>query len=154
MGVQLNTCVTLGCFVRITNFSSACRSIICPMDELFDKLVVKTLLEFNLCIQMFIYWPWPVFLPSTMTVTHKLFKILRGHFLHKCYCDLDPKMYRDIYWEWPIFLPSTTTVTQKLFKVLRRHGYCIKCYCDLDIWPTDLKSYRGQLLTMTNLPTK
>ena len=28
---------------------------------------------------MFIYWPWPVFLPSTMTVTHKLIKILSGH---------------------------------------------------------------------------
>jgi len=26
-----------------------------------------------------IYWPWPIFLPSTMTVTHKLFKILSGH---------------------------------------------------------------------------
>jgi len=26
-----------------------------------------------------IYWPWPIFLPSTMTVTHKFFKILSGH---------------------------------------------------------------------------
>jgi len=26
-----------------------------------------------------IYWPWPIFLSSTMTVTHKLFKILSGH---------------------------------------------------------------------------
>ena len=26
-----------------------------------------------------IYWPWPIFLLSTMTVTHKLFKILNGH---------------------------------------------------------------------------
>jgi len=26
-----------------------------------------------------IYWPWPIFLLSTMTVSHKLFKILSGH---------------------------------------------------------------------------
>jgi len=47
-----------------------------------------------------IYWPWPIFLPSTMTVTYKLFKILSGHgFFKKCYCDIDLwpsdlKMYR------------------------------------------------------------
>ena len=81
------------------NKSSACRSIIRPKDEPFDKLVVKTLLEFNLCIHMFIYWLWPIFLLSTMTVTHKLFKnqnIERTRFLHKTTVTLtfDLKMYR------------------------------------------------------------
>ena len=33
------------------------------------------------------------------------------------------------------------------------YGFCIKCYCDLDLWPSDLKIYKGYLLTMTNLPT-
>ena len=28
-----------------------------------------------------IYWPWPIYLPSTMTVTQKLFKILSGHYV-------------------------------------------------------------------------
>ena len=47
-----------------------------------------------------IYWPWPIFLPSRMTVTYKLFKILSRHdFCINCYCDLDLwpsdlKMYR------------------------------------------------------------
>jgi len=59
-----------------------------------------------------------------------------------------------IYWVWPTFLPSTMTVTQKLFKILSGHGFCIKCYGDLDIWPIDLKIYRGHLLSMANLPTK
>ena len=39
-------------------------------------------LTFDLVTSKFIgviYWPWPIFLPSTMTVTHKLFKILSGH---------------------------------------------------------------------------
>ena len=31
--------------------------------------------------------------------------------------------------------------------------FCIKCYCDLDLWPSDLKMYRGQLMSMTNLHT-
>jgi len=52
--------------------------------------VGKTLLEFNLCIHMLIYRPWPVFLPITMTVTHKLIKIVSGQAIcTKCYCDLD-----------------------------------------------------------------
>jgi len=46
------------------------------------------------------------------------------------------------------------TVTHKLFKILNSHAFCIKCYCDLDLWHSDLKMYRGHLLTMTNLPTK
>ena len=39
-------------------------------------------LTFDLVTSKFIgviYWPWLIFLPSTMTVTHKLFKILSGH---------------------------------------------------------------------------
>jgi len=122
--------------------------------------VVKTLLEFNFCIHMFIYWPWPVFLPSTMTVTHKLFKILSGHgFCIKCYCDhdiwpTDLKIYRVIHWPWPILLPSTMTVTHKLFKILSRYGFHIKCYCDLDLWPSNLKICMGHLMSMTNLSTK
>jgi len=46
------------------------------------------------------------------------------------------------------------TVTHKLIKILSGHSFCIKCACDLDLWPTDLKICRGHLLTMTNLPTK
>jgi len=72
-----------------------------------------------------IYWVWPIFLPSRMTVTHKLFKILSGHgFCIKCYCDFDlvtSKCIGAIYWSWPIFLPSNMTVTQKLFKILSGH---------------------------------
>ena len=39
-------------------------------------------LTFDLVTSEFIgviYWPWSIFLLSTMTVTHKLFKILSGH---------------------------------------------------------------------------
>jgi len=39
-------------------------------------------LTFDLVTSKFngvIYWPWPTYLPSTMTVTKKLFKILSGH---------------------------------------------------------------------------
>ena len=39
------------------------------------------------------------------------------------------------------------TVSHKLFKILSGHGFCIKCYRDLDF---DRKMYRGRLLTMTN----
>jgi len=59
-----------------------------------------------------------------------------------------------IYWPWPIIVPSRMTVTHKLFKILSRHVFCIKYYCDLDLWPSDLKIYRGHPLTMTNLSTK
>jgi len=59
-----------------------------------------------------------------------------------------------IFWPWPIFLPSTMNVTYKLFKILSGHGFCIKWYCDLDLWPSHLKFYRDHLLTMTNLATQ
>jgi len=59
-----------------------------------------------------------------------------------------------IYLPCPIFLLSRMTVTHKLFKILSGHGFCIKCFCDLDLCPSDLKIYRGHLLTMSNLPTK
>ena len=39
-------------------------------------------LTFDLVTSKFIgviYWPWLIYLPSTMTVTQKLFKILSGH---------------------------------------------------------------------------
>ena len=59
-----------------------------------------------------------------------------------------------IYWLWPAFLPITMTVTHKFIKILNGHGLCKICYCDLDLWPSDLKIYMGHLMTMTNLPTK
>ena len=30
------------------------------------------------------------------------------------------------------------TVTHKRFKILSRHVLCIKCYCDLDLWPQNI----------------
>jgi len=49
---------------------------------MFFALNATVILTFDLvtskCIGV-IYWPWPNFLPSTMTVTQKLFKILSGH---------------------------------------------------------------------------
>jgi len=74
-----------------------------------------------------IYWPWPIFLQSAMTVTHKLLKILSGHgfALNSTVTltfDLGTwKFIGVIYWPWPIFLPSTMTVTHKLFKILSGH---------------------------------
>jgi len=60
-----------------------------------------------------------------------------------------------IYWPWPIFLPSWKTVTHKLFKILSRHGFCIKCFCDLDLWPSDLNiyqsSYQVEWLSLINV---
>jgi len=85
-----------------------------------------------------IYLPWPIFLRSRRTVSHKHFKILSGHgFCIKCFCDLDlwPSdliIYRVIYWPCPIYLPRTTTVTQKLFKLLRGH--------DVANWRTDRRT--------------
>jgi len=144
-----------------------------PKDEPFNKLAVhlgKKLTK--VCIKWYCdldFWPSDLkiyrghLLTMTnlhakyMTVTHKLFKILSGHgFCIKWYCDLDlvdSKFVGVIYWPWPIFLPSTMTVTHKLCKILSGHGFCIKWYCDLDLWSSDLKIYRGHLLTMTNLPT-
>jgi len=108
-----------------------------------------------------IYWPCPIFLPRRMTVSHKLFKILSWHifFLLNATVTLTfdlliSKIIGVIYWTWLIFLPSTMTVTQKLFKILSEHVFCIKCYCDLDLWHSDLKMYRGHLLRMADLPTK
>jgi len=46
------------------------------------------------------------------------------------------------------------TVIHKLFKILSGHCFCINYYCDLDLLPSNLKIYRGHLLTITNLPTK
>jgi len=82
-------------------------------------------LTFDLVTSKFIgviYWPWPIFLTSTMTVSHKPFKILSGHgFWIKWYCDLDfdlvtLKFIGVIYWPWPIFLLSTMTVSRKLLR--------------------------------------
>jgi len=47
-----------------------------------------------------------------------------------------------ISWVWPIFPLSTMTVTYKLFKILSGHGFCIKWYCYLALWPSDLKICR------------
>jgi len=117
-------------------------------------------LTFDLVTSKFIwviYWVWPIFLPSTMNVTHKLFKILSGHgFCIKCYCDLDLgpsdlKIFRghlqySYQVEWLALI--------NFCKILSGHVFCIKSYCDLDLWPTDLKMYRDHLLSMANLPTK
>ena len=46
------------------------------------------------------------------------------------------------------------TDTHKLFNTLSGHGFCIKCYCDLDLKSSDPKICRAHLLSMTNLPTK
>jgi len=116
----------------------------------FDQLT-------SICVGV-IYWPWPIFLPSTMTVTHKLFKILSGHVFAlngTVTFDLVTSKFKGvIYWPRSIFLPSTMTVFHKLFKIQSGHDFCIKWYYDLDLWPSDLKMYSGHLLTMTNLPTK
>ena len=107
-----------------------------------------------------IYWPWPIFLPSTMTVTRKLLRYWADKFfalngtVTLTFDLVTSKFIGVIDWPWPIFLPSTSTVTYKLVKILSGHGFCIKWYCDLDLWSSDLKIYRGHLLTMTNLPTK
>jgi len=129
--------------------------------DTFFLLNATVTLTFDLLTSKFIgviYWPWPIFLQNTMTATHKLFKILSEHgFCIKCYCDFDlvtSKFIGVIYWVWPIFLLSRMNVTHKLFKILSGHSFCIKCFCDLDLWPSDLKIYRGHLLTMNNLLTK
>jgi len=43
-----------------------------------------------------------------------------------------------IYWPWPVFLPSKMNFTHKLFKILSGHGFCIKCYCYLDLRPKNV----------------
>jgi len=113
------------------------------------------------------YWPQnvqgsstgPIFLPSRMTVTQTFQDIEQDGFALNATVTLTfdlvtSKWIGVIYWPWPIFLPSRMTVTYKLLKILSRQGFCIKCYCDFDLWPTNLKMYRVHLLTMTNLPTK
>ena len=51
------------------------------------------------------------------------------------------KFIGTIYWSPPIIQQSRMTVTHKYLKVLRGHGFCIKCFCDLDLWPSDHKMY-------------
>jgi len=84
-----------------------------------------------------IYWPWPIFLPSTMTVTHKLSRYwadmvfaLNGT-VTLTFDLVTSKFTGVIYWPWPIVLPSTMTVTHKLFKIMCRHCFCIKWHYDL-----------------------
>ena len=97
-------------------------------------------MTFDLICVGVIFWVWPIFLQSTMTVTQKRFKILSGHGF--CYCDFDIWLTSTfiglIYWPWPFILPNRMTVSHKLFKIVSGHGLCIKCTCDLDIWPSDL----------------
>ena len=108
-----------------------------------------------------IYWLLLIFIPKRMTVGQNLFKILSWYVFFPLKANVTStidlaasKCKGVIYWVWKIFIPSTMTFTKKLYKILSRHGLCIKCYCDLDIWFTDLKMYRGHLLSMTNLPYK
>ena len=169
-------------FKKINN-SSACRSIIRPKDEPFDKLVVKPLLEFNLCIHMFNYCKT---LPKEWVSDFHLWPI-------------DLKINMDHIWTVANQETNYDVSCQIAFS---RQGFCIKCYCDLDLWPTglnicmgssndchqssyqvqwwvyeslinfsrywadtvfgfatvtltfDLKMFRGRLLSMTSLPTK
>jgi len=87
-------------------------------------------LTFDLVTSKFkevIYWPWPIFLQSTMTVTHKLSiywadMIFALNGIVTLTFDLvTSKCIGVIYWPWPIFLPSTMTVTHKLLKILSGH---------------------------------
>ena len=51
------------------------------VDTVFE-LSANVTLTFDLVTSKFIeviYWPWPIFLPSTMAVPYKLFKKLSGH---------------------------------------------------------------------------
>jgi hypothetical protein len=36
----------------------------------------------------------------------------------------------------------------------KQKSYSIQCPCDLDLWPSDPKIYRGHVLVMTNLYVK
>jgi len=86
-----------------------------------------------------VYWVWLIFLQSTMTVTHKLFKIMGGHFFASnatvtlTFDLLTSTFISVICLHWKLFLPSRITVTYTLFKIFSRQGVCIKCYCDLDL---------------------
>jgi len=66
------------------------------------------------------------------------------------------------YWEWSIF-----QVPWLSFRILSRYWADIvfasnatvtlqlaNCFCDFELWPSDLKMYSGHLLSMTNLPNK
>jgi len=108
-----------------------------------------------------IYWVWPIFVYQVEWMSPKNFS---RHWADIVFAingtvtltfDLVTSEFVGIiYWPWPIFLSSTMTVTHNLFKILSRHGFCIKWYCNLDLWPSNLKIYGCHLLTMTNLPTK
>ena len=74
-----------------------------------------------------INWPWPIFLPRRMTITHN-FSRYWAYMVFAWYCDLDLwinnlKICRShlLSIKWPIFLPSNMTVTQKLLKILSGH---------------------------------
>jgi len=122
--------------------------------------VVKTLLEFNLCIHIYMFISFHDQSSYQVQWLSLIQDIERKRFLHKNasvtlkFDLLTSNFIGIIYWPCPIFLPSTMAITYKLFKILSWHCFCIKCYCDLDIGPTDLKMYKGHLLNMTNLRTK
>ena len=102
-------------------------------------------LTFDLVTSTFIgvvYWPWPIFLPSRTTVTHELLKNWADivfALIATVTLTFDLVTSRSvgvIYWPWLIFLP---TFTHKIFKILSGLGFFIKCYCDPDLWHSDLK---------------
>jgi len=67
-----------------------------------------------------IYWPWPNFLLSRVTVTHKLSRywvetvFALNAFVTLTFDLVTSKCLGVIYWPWPNFLLSRVTVTHKL----------------------------------------
>jgi len=90
-----------------------------------------------------IYWPWLIFLQSTMTVTKTVFKILNGHgFCIKRYCDLyrvNSKCKRGHLLTITNLPTKHHDCHSKLFNILNGQCFCIKWYCDLDLWSSDLE---------------
>ena len=120
------------------------------------KVSVKTHLLFNVFITYFMH-----FVMENMCVTRAprvgaLYARRISKSINKCW-----KLYLSLF---SAFICSSTDCDQssyqvqwlslKLFKILSGYSFCIKCYCDFDIWPSDVKIYRGHLLTMTNFLIK
>ena len=59
-----------------------------------------------------------------------------------------------IYYLWPTFIQGLKILGQSVLKLKTGQCFDSQCYCNLDLWPRNIKVNSGHLLVLTNLHTK